>query len=114
VNESAAKVALDALTLVAEARFGEVQEMFAPSLRALVTAEAIQVGWLAAVDQVGAVSAIGDPVTEDGPAGTVLVTIPVTFEHGSLSVVVSVVGSGSKISRTVRGPGPVVTALGRV
>jgi hypothetical protein len=61
VNESAAKVALDALTLVTEARFGEVQEMFAPSLRALVTAQAIQIGWLAAVDQAGAVSAIGDP-----------------------------------------------------
>jgi uncharacterized protein len=93
VNESAAKVALDALTLVREARFGEVREMFAPSLRAMVTAEAIQLGWLAAVAHVGPVSAIGDPVTEDAPAGVVLVTIPVTFERGSLSVVVSVVGS---------------------
>jgi pimeloyl-ACP methyl ester carboxylesterase len=93
VNESAAKVAVHALTLVTEARFDEVREMFAPSLPAMVTADAIQAGWLASVVQMGSVSAIGDPVTEDAPAGVVRVTIPVTFEHGSLFVVVSVVGS---------------------
>ncbi|HEY0806195.1 MAG TPA: alpha/beta fold hydrolase [Pseudonocardiaceae bacterium] len=71
-------------------RFAEIQDMFAPPLRPLASAETLQAAWTAEVDKHGPVSTVGTPVGE--PDGTV--KIPVTFEHGELTVIVSVDDEG--------------------
>jgi hypothetical protein len=77
--------------LLRAGRFAELREMFAPSLRPLVTAEALEAAWTAEVARHGAVTAVGTPVRE--PSG--LVRIPVTFEHGAAAVLVTVADGGA-------------------
>jgi len=86
---------LAALEMAQAGRFAEIREMFAPPLRAMVTAEALEAAWAAEINRRGPVSSIGAPVSEpDGP-GLVLVRIPVTFQRGELTVLVSVSDTGS-------------------
>jgi len=86
---------LAVLELAQAGRFAEIREMFAPPLRAMVTAEALEAAWAAEINRRGPVSSIGAPVSEpDGP-GLVLVRIPVTFQRGELTVLVSVSDTGS-------------------
>src|SRR5580700_103514 len=75
-------------------RFPEIRELFAPALRALVPAEALQVAWTAELARCGPVSRIGDPVTEAAATGAVVVKVPVTCERGALTVMVSVDAGG--------------------
>ena len=75
-------------------RFAEIRDMFAPNLRAMVAAGALQAAWAAEVGRRGQVTSVGTPVTEPaGPGGTT-VKIPVTFERGELTVAVSVSDEG--------------------
>jgi uncharacterized protein len=75
-------------------RFAEIREMFAPQLRELVTARALEAAWAAELGRLGQVVSAGEPAAEPGSAGTADVKIPVTFEHGELTLVVSVTGAG--------------------
>ena len=82
-----------AVTVVTKAmagQFAEIRDMFAPPLLPLVSAETLKAAWSGAVDKNGPVSTVGTPVAE--PDGTV--KIPVTFERGELTVVVSVDDQG--------------------
>jgi len=80
---------LAVLEMAQAGRFAEMRDMFAPQLRAMAPAEALQAVWAAEISTRGAVSSVGEPVSEPaGPGGTV-VKIPVTFERGKLTVVVS-------------------------
>ncbi|MEV8443998.1 alpha/beta fold hydrolase [Actinosynnema sp. NPDC051121] len=72
-------------------RFAEIEELFAPPLRALVDAEAVRVAWAATI---GAVSAVGEPVTEPAGGGLVKVGVPVDGEHGALAVVMAIDDAG--------------------
>ncbi|MFF4260397.1 alpha/beta hydrolase family protein [Streptomyces sp. NPDC001663] len=90
-----AATGLAVLDLARRGRFAEIRGLFAPALRPLVTAETLQAAWSAELERHGAVSAIGVPVSEPDAAGVVAVKIPVTCEHGALTVIVSVhAGSG--------------------
>ncbi|WTX00155.1 alpha/beta fold hydrolase [Streptomycetaceae bacterium NBC_01309] len=82
-----------AALLLAE-RFGEVVELFAPQLRAAVSAEALRLAWTAEAAGLGGVTAIEEPVTEAGESDPVRVRIPVTCANGSFTVVTSVGGDG--------------------
>ena len=71
-------------------RFPQIRDLFAPQLRAMVSAEALQVGWAAELGRCGPVSSVGARVSEPARAGVVEVKVPVTCERGELTLVVSV------------------------
>src|SRR5262245_25692295 len=73
-------------------RFDAIREMFAPNLRSMVPVETLSQAWNGAVAQFGALTGTGTPRTEDGPNGSALVWLPLTFEHGALDLVVGVAG----------------------
>jgi uncharacterized protein len=89
---------LDALALLREARYADVAGMFAPAVRALVTAELLEAGWVAEISQKGTVRAVGEPAEEWAGPGQTLVRVPVTCERGDLSLmaVVSESQDGSR------------------
>ena len=83
------------MELAQAGRFAEIRELFVPQLRPMVSAEGLQAAWDAELGRRGRVTSVGTPVTEPGQAGMTEVKIPVTFEHGALTVVVSVAGGRS-------------------
>jgi uncharacterized protein len=85
---------LAVLEMAQAGRFAEIRDLFAPNLRAMVTAEALQASWAAELSRRGPVSSVGAPVSEPPAAGVVVVKIPVTCERGELTLVVSVHESG--------------------
>jgi dienelactone hydrolase len=78
------------LDLARQGRFAEIRDLYAPTLRPMVTAETLQAAWSTEIDRQGPVSAVGVPVSEPDEAGVAVVRIPVTCEHGALTVIVSV------------------------
>jgi dienelactone hydrolase len=80
----------DVLDLLATRRFAEIRDLFAPSLRPMVSADAIEVTWAATLETNGPVTEIGPPVREPAGSGTVQVKIPVRFERGAVTVVMTV------------------------
>ncbi len=85
---------LAALEMAQAGRFAEIRDMFAPKLRAMVTAESLQAAWTAELGRQGPVTSVGAPVTDPAGPGGVLVKIPVTFERGQLAVLVAVSDAG--------------------
>lgn len=81
---------LAVLDMAQAGRFAEIRDLFAPQLRPMVTAEALQAAWAAELGRKGPVSSVGTPVSEPAGAGAVVVKIPVTCERGALTVMVSV------------------------
>ncbi|MGY0056268.1 alpha/beta fold hydrolase [Streptomyces sp. LZ34] len=74
--------------------FAEIEGLFAPPLRAAVSAEMLKVAWALETGKHGAVTAIGEPVSEPAGAGRVRVSVPVSCERGGLTVVMSVDDAG--------------------
>ncbi|HEY3483491.1 MAG TPA: hypothetical protein VGL02_31875, partial [Streptomyces sp.] len=93
-DSTPATVATTVVGLAAERRFADVEELFAPRLRAVASAETLRVGWEGEIARIGAVSAVGGPVSEPAKAGLVRVSVPVTGERGGLTVVMSVDDAG--------------------
>ena len=85
---------LAVLQMAQAGQFAEIRDRFAPQLRAMVSAEALQAAWAAEIARLGPVSAVGAPVSEPAQAGVVVVKIPVTCARGELTVLVSVHESG--------------------
>src|SRR5215472_880954 len=85
---------LTVLDMAQAGRFAEIRELFAPPLRAMVPPEALQAAWAAEIGRRGPVTSIGTPVIDQATPGVTVMRIPVTFEHGELTVVVSVTGDG--------------------
>ena len=75
-------------------RFAEIEDLFAPPLRAVVAAGTVRTTWDTEISRHGALLAIGAPVSEPAKARLVRVSVPVTCEHGGLAVVMSVDGAG--------------------
>jgi dienelactone hydrolase len=88
------QTSLAVLDLIQTGRFAELRDRFAPQLRAMVTAEALQAAWAAELGRRGPVVSVGAPVSEPAHAGVVVVRVPVAFEHGVLTVIVSVTATG--------------------
>jgi dienelactone hydrolase len=89
-----AAVATAVVGMTATGRYAEVEALFAPRLRAAASAETLRVGWETEIAKIGAVRAVGAPVSEPAKAGLVRVSVPVTGAHGGLTVVMSVDGAG--------------------
>jgi uncharacterized protein len=80
--------------LVAE-RFADIEALFAPRLRAAVSAETLRTGWSTESARIGQVTTVAPGVAEPGAAGLVRVSTPVTGERGALAVVISVDDAGA-------------------
>ncbi|MDS0138550.1 MULTISPECIES: serine aminopeptidase domain-containing protein [unclassified Amycolatopsis] len=89
-----AVVARTVVDLTAAGRFAEVEQRFAPRLRAAASAGTLRVGWETELAKTGPVRAIGTPLSEPPAAGLVRVSVPVTCERGGLTVVMSVDDAG--------------------
>ncbi|GHG45185.1 MULTISPECIES: alpha/beta hydrolase [Amycolatopsis] len=89
-----AVVARAVVDLTAAGRFTEVEERFAPRLRAAASAGTLRVGWETEIAKTGPVRAVGTPVSEPPAAGLVRVSVPVTCERGGLTVIMSVDDAG--------------------
>lgn len=87
-------VALTVLDLAQAGRFAEIRERFAAGLRTMVTAEALKAAWDTAGAQLGPVVSVGDPSSTSTDAQVVVVRVPVRFERGQLTLVVSTIASG--------------------
>jgi hypothetical protein len=80
--------------LAVAGHFADVEALFAPPLRAVVSAETLRAGWAGEIARIGPVSAVGSPTSEPVGDGLVRVRVPVTCEQGELAVVVSVDEAG--------------------
>jgi len=87
-------VALAVIDLARAGRFAEIRDRFALGLRPLVAAAALQAAWAAEVAELGPVTSIGAPSSEQAGAGAVVVKAPLRFERGELTLVVSVTATG--------------------
>ena len=83
---------LAVLEMARAGRFEEIRELFAPGLRSLVSAEALQSAWQGELDRLGPVSGVGTPLSEAAGPGMVLVRVPVACQRGELTLVVTVAG----------------------
>lgn len=90
----AAAIAVRVAELARNGRFAEIEELFAPPLRAVVSAETLRIGWETEIGKLGPVSAVGEAASEPAKAGLVRVSVPVTCERGALTVVMSVDDAG--------------------
>ncbi|MET9492128.1 alpha/beta fold hydrolase [Nocardia sp. NPDC006630] len=75
-------------------RFAEIEKLFAPRLRAVVSAESLRVAWVAEAERFGAIRGVGEPSSEPTDAALVRVSVPVTGERGGMTVVMSVDAAG--------------------
>jgi dienelactone hydrolase len=80
--------------MLGEDRFPQIEELFAPRLRAAVSADTLRTQWTAQLTRTGPVSSIGQPVGTSAQEGLTRVTVPVTCERGALNVIMSVDGDG--------------------
>src|SRR5215470_14885510 len=87
-------VAAAVVEMAREGRFVEIEALFAPQLRAMVSAETLRASWATEISRVGAVTAVGAPTSEQGKTGLVRVSVPVACEHGGLMMVMSVDDAG--------------------
>lgn len=86
-------VALTILDLARAGRFADIRDRFAPSLRPMVTADALKAAWDAEVAQLGPVRTVGTPSAEPGEQVT-LVTVPIHFDRGTLTLQASLTTTG--------------------
>ncbi|RSM99561.1 hypothetical protein DMB42_42460 [Nonomuraea sp. WAC 01424] len=98
-----AAIATAIVEMARSGRFADIETLFAPPLRAAVSAETLQVAWESQLSRIGAISAIGTPISEPAPdsgvtatgkAELVKVSVPVTYERGGLTVVMTVDETG--------------------
>ena len=87
-------VALAVLDLAQAGRFADIRERFTPSLRPMVAAAVLQAAWDSEVAQLGPVVSVGDPASEPADADVSVVKIPVRFERGELTLIVSLTATG--------------------
>jgi dienelactone hydrolase len=87
-------IAASVVDMARAERFTGIEQLFAPPLRAAVSAETIQTAWTVEAAKIGPVTMVGPPVSEPAVNGLVRVSTPVTGENGGLTVVVSVDGDG--------------------
>ena len=91
----AAAIATTVVKMARSGRFEEIEKMFAPPLRAVVSAETVRDAWGAEISKSGPVSTIGEPTIEPIQEGLVRALVPVTCEHGGFTMRVAVDSKGA-------------------
>jgi dienelactone hydrolase len=87
-----ADTALAVIEMARREEFTGISDRFLPQLRPLAPPETLRAAWDAELAKNGQVSALGTPVTEAAGPGTVLVKVPVTFEHATATLAVGLAG----------------------
>jgi dienelactone hydrolase len=87
-------VAASVIAMARDARFADVEALFAPRLRAAVSADTIRAAWSAEAARIGPVRLVGPPRCAPFGDGLVRVSTPVSGERGGLTVVMSVDEAG--------------------
>src|ERR1700743_2388777 len=82
VDTGPLEVAASVIEMLRVERFPGIEELFAPRLRAAVSAETLPAAWIAEAAKIGPVAAVGTPVSEPFGDGLVRVSTPVTGERG--------------------------------
>ncbi|MFF1449670.1 alpha/beta fold hydrolase [Streptomyces sp. NPDC058274] len=77
-----------------DGRFREIAALFAPLLRAALTAETLQAAWLAETAGTGPVTDLGEPSSESLRPDLIRVSVPVVCERGQFTAVMSVDSAG--------------------
>jgi len=90
----AGAIATAVVEMARTGHFSEIEELFAPPLRAVVSADTLRVGWTTEISKTGPVSSVGEPVSEVVNAGLVRVSVLVTCDHGALTVIMSIDDAG--------------------
>ncbi|MCX4092238.1 serine aminopeptidase domain-containing protein [Nocardia sp. alder85J] len=83
-----------AVALLRAGRFDELEAMFAPRLRAAVSARTVAVAWTGELARVGPVAGVSAGRPEPAAENLVRVRIPVTCARGGLTVVLAVDTAG--------------------
>lgn len=91
----AAAIATTVVEMARAGRFAEMEPMFAPPLRAVVSAETVRDAWGAEIGKRGPVSTIGEAIIEPVEEGLVRVRVPVICEHGGFTVRMAVDSNGA-------------------
>lgn len=93
-DTDAAATAIRVVELARSEHFAEVETLFAPPLRAVVSAETLRIGWESEIGKHGPISAIGEPNSDPIKAGLIRVSVPITCERGAFTVIMSVDAAG--------------------
>ncbi|MBO3746064.1 alpha/beta fold hydrolase [Streptosporangiaceae bacterium NEAU-GS5] len=88
------EVATSVVELARNGRFAEIEKLFAPQLRAVVSAETLRSAWVTEMAKNGPVTAVGAPAGEPMEPGLERLSVPVTCERGGLTVIMSVDDAG--------------------
>jgi uncharacterized protein len=86
-------VALTILDLAQAGRFADIRERFAPSLQPMVSADVLKAAWDAEVAQLGPIRTVGS-ASETANEQVTVVTVPVGFDRGTLTLQVSLTATG--------------------
>jgi len=92
MSASPASAALAAIDMARNGQFAELCGRFAPPLQPMVSADGLQAAWEAELAPHGPVTGVGTPLTEPAGPGVTTAKVPVTFEHGSLTVAIGFAG----------------------
>ncbi|MER7672311.1 alpha/beta hydrolase [Kitasatospora sp. NPDC096128] len=88
------EVARGFAALLRAERFDKIAELFAPPLRAMVSAEALRLAWATEAAGHGGIKAVREPQIQAGETDPIRVRIAVTCADGGFAVVTSVGGDG--------------------
>ena len=89
-NETATAV----VTLAQSGDFAAIRDMFIEDLRPMIAADVLRGAWSTEVDRWGPLTEVGTPATDAPIGGVRAVRVPLTFERGARTLVLSVVDGG--------------------
>ena len=93
-DTDAAGLAVAVAGMARDKDFARIEDLFAPPLRAVVSAQTLGLAWEAELARAGRVTGFGEPATEPGVAGFTRVRVPVDCERGGLTLIMSVDSAG--------------------
>ncbi|MEY9913525.1 dienelactone hydrolase [Catenulispora sp. MAP12-49] len=91
--------------LAGQSRWADIEALFAPGLRAVVSADAVRAGWTSEAGPLGDLAGLGAPQTEAIDGGLTRVSVPVSFAKGDLTVVIATAGDGLLHGLRLAAPG---------
>ena len=89
-----AALAAHFVELADQGRWQDIEALFAPNLRAVVSADAVRAGWTSEAVPLGVLAGLGLAQAEEIDGGLTRVSVPVSFAKGDLTVVIATAGDG--------------------
>jgi dienelactone hydrolase len=88
----ASAIAMRVLALADEEDFDAIRELFLPQVQGMVSADGLRAVWTDEVAKLGSMTGAVAPHVEPARAGVLVVRVPVAFERGARTLVVTVAG----------------------